>query len=66
MLIIRLLSALNDRARVTDEGQTTTEYALVLTAVAAVVALFGAWAIETNKVTKLFDVVFERVIGSLS
>jgi len=62
-LRLRNLCSRPDRS---DRGQTTTEYAIVLTAVAGMVALFGLWAQDTDRIGQLFDAVFDRIVGTLS
>jgi Flp pilus assembly pilin Flp len=44
-----------------ERGQTTTEYALVMLAAAAVAGLLLAWATKSHGVSKLFDAVIEKV-----
>jgi hypothetical protein len=68
-LLLQLWIRLTDRLHALgpdDAGQTTTEYAIVLTAVAAMVGLFGLWARDTDRIGKLFDAVLDRVTGTLS
>jgi hypothetical protein len=51
------------RRRLTGtEGQTSTEYALVLLGAAGVALLLVAWAGQTDRIGKLFDAVFDGVI----
>lgn len=45
-------------------GQTTTEYALVLLGAATVAMLLTAWAGQTNRIGSLFDAVL-RSVGNL-
>ena len=47
---------------VRQDGQTSTEYALVLLGAAGVALLVGAWAGQTDKIGSLFDSVFDGVI----
>ena len=49
-----------------ERGQTTTEYALVLAAVAGLVGLFAAWATTSGQVSALFDAVFGALISGIS
>ena len=46
-----------------DAGQATAEYALVLLGAAAVALLVLAWATKTNQISKLFDVVLKEIVG---
>ena len=49
-----------------DRGQSTAEYALVLLGAAAVAMLLVAWATKTNRVTRLFDGVVDKVLEQVS
>ncbi len=60
-LSVRLHLALSRRLR-PDDGQTSAEYALVLLGAAAVALLLVAWAKDSNKLGKLLDAVFDRII----
>ena len=42
-------------------GQTTTEYALVILAAAAVAGLVLAWATKSHAITRLFAGVIDKV-----
>jgi len=51
------------RRRSTGEaGQTSAEYALVLLGAASIALLVGLWAKNTDRVGKLFDVVFDDLV----
>jgi hypothetical protein len=50
-------------ARRDDRGQSTAEYALVILGAAAVAALLVAWASQTNKVSRLLDVILDSIIN---
>lgn len=50
-------------ARRDDRGQSTAEYALVILGAAAVAALLVAWASQTNKVSRLLDVILDNIIN---
>jgi hypothetical protein len=50
----------------TDAGQTTAEYALVLLAAAAIALLLLAWAGGTDAIPRLFNAVLDRVLGSIA
>jgi Flp pilus assembly pilin Flp len=45
-----------------ERGQTTSEYALVMLAAAAVAGLVLAWATKSHAITRLFDGVIDKVI----
>ena len=45
-----------------EHGQTTTEYALVMLAAAAVAGLLLAWATKSHGISKLFDAVIEKAL----
>ncbi len=45
-----------------EHGQTTTEYALVMIAAAAVAGLVLTWATKTHSISKLFDVVLDKIL----
>lgn len=49
---------------ISQAGQTTTEYALVLLGAATVAMLLTAWAGQTNRIGSLFDAVL-RSVGNL-
>lgn len=53
------------RAIVTDSGQATTEYALVLLGTAVIALLVIAWATDgggAGRIGELFDSVFSNVL----
>jgi Flp pilus assembly pilin Flp len=45
-----------------ERGQTTSEYALVMLAAAAVAGLVLAWATKSHAISDLFDSVISRVL----
>ena len=52
------------RVRVSDRsGQTTTEYALVILAAAAIAVALIAWARSTGKLPAFFDHIIDRIVG---
>ena len=51
------------RARLTERGQASAEYALVLLGAAAVALLIVSWATKSNKIGELFDAVLDRLKG---
>lgn len=66
-LLARRLQALALRLRLAGErGQASAEYALVLLGAAAVALLVVGWATRTNKVGKLLDLVFDKVLGQIT
>ena len=50
-------------ARSDERGQSTAEYALVILGAAAVAALLVAWASQTNKISRLLDVILDNIIN---
>ena len=60
-LFLRCWIATFERARRSESGQTTAEYALVLIAAAAIAGLVLAWATKTHAVSGLFDKIVNRV-----
>jgi Flp pilus assembly pilin Flp len=66
-LTLRLLTALT-AARRDEEGQATTEYALVLLGAAVVALLVVGWATTgggAGKIGELFDRVIDNVLDRL-
>lgn len=61
-LLLRLWLAISVSPDRGEAGQTTTEYALVMLAAAAVAGLVLAWATKTHAISRLFDVVINKVI----
>jgi len=49
---------------VRDQGQTTSEYALVILAAAAVAVVLIAWARSSGRLPAFFDSVSDQVAGS--
>jgi Flp pilus assembly pilin Flp len=45
-----------------ERGQTTSEYALVMLAAAAVAGLVLAWATKSHAISDLFDSVISKVL----
>jgi hypothetical protein len=45
-------------------GQTTAEYALVILGAAALATLLITWATNSHAITKLFDTVIGKILGS--
>lgn len=50
-------------ARLTQRGQATAEYALVLLGAAALALLIVSWATNSNKIGELFSAVLDRLKG---
>lgn len=53
-----------DRIR-SEAGQTTAEYALVILGAAALATLLIAFATRSDVIGRLFETVFERVLGDV-
>ena len=51
--------------RVSQRGQATAEYALVILAAAALAGLLLAWASSTGRVSRLLTAVLDAVIGQV-
>jgi hypothetical protein len=51
------------RRRLSERGQASAEYALVLLGAAAVALLIVSWATHSNKIGELFNAVLERLKG---
>ena len=47
-----------------EEGQTTSEYALVILAAAAVAVVLITWAHSSGKLPAFFDQIIDNVIGN--
>jgi hypothetical protein len=50
------------RTFLSEAGQTTAEYALVILGAAAVATLLIAWATKSHAIGKLFDEVIGKVL----
>jgi hypothetical protein len=50
------------RAVVTEAGQTTAEYALVILGAAALGTLLLTWATKSHVIGKLFDTVIGKIL----
>ena len=61
---VAVVHARGARAR-GDSGQATAEYALVLLGAAAIALLLAAWAVQSGKVTDLFDAVLDKIASQL-
>ena len=49
--------------RLSERGQASAEYALVLLGAAAVALLIVSWATKSNKIGELFNAVLDRLKG---
>jgi Protein of unknown function (DUF4244) len=61
-VLLRIWITINARLSPGESGQTTTEYALVMLAAAAVAGLLLAWATKSHGISRLFDAVIEKAI----
>ena len=61
-LLVRVWIALTRPREVSEAGQSTAEYALVMIAAAAVAGLVLMWANKTDLVGKLFNTVIDKVL----
>ena len=52
------------RTEAAELGQTTAEYALVILGAAALATLLITWATNSHAITKLFDTVIGKILGS--
>lgn len=52
------------RVLLSERGQTTAEYALVILAAAAVAVVLIAWARSSGKLPAFFDGIIDQVAGS--
>jgi Flp pilus assembly pilin Flp len=60
--MVRLVAFIQSRVR-SERGQTTTEYALVILAAAAIALVLLAWAKSSGKLPAFFDEVIDRITG---
>jgi hypothetical protein len=61
-LLVRVWIALTQPRELSEAGQSTAEYALVMIAAAAVAGLVLMWANKTDLVGKLFNTVIDKVL----
>jgi hypothetical protein len=61
-LLVRVWLAVVARVDRSELGQSTTEYALVMLAAAAVAGLVMSWATKTHAVSRLFDSIIGKVL----
>ena len=60
--MVRFVAFIQSRAR-SERGQTTTEYALVILAAAAIALVLLAWAKSSGTLPAFFDDVIDRITG---
>jgi Flp pilus assembly pilin Flp len=48
-----------------ERGQSTAEYALVILGAVGVASLLIAWAMRSNAISKLFDVIVNKVLSKV-
>ena len=53
------------RDRLSERGQATAEYALVILGAATLAGLVLAWASSTGRVSRLLNAVLDAVIGQV-
>ncbi len=51
--------------RLSERGQATAEYALVIVGAATIAGLVLAWAAGTGKISRLLNAVLDAVIGKV-
>ena len=61
-VLLRIWLTINARLAPSERGQTTTEYALVMLAAAAVAGLVLAWATKSHAISRLFDTVIDKAL----
>jgi hypothetical protein len=54
------------RARTDERGQSTAEYALVILGAVGLASLLLAWAVKSNAIAKLFDVIVNKVLSKVT
>lgn len=60
--MLRIAAWIQSRLR-SERGQTTTEYALVILAAAAIALVLLAWARSSGKLPAFFDEIIDRITG---
>jgi Protein of unknown function (DUF4244) len=61
-LLLRIWVTVVHRAEMSERGQSTAEYALVMIAAAAVAGLVVMWAHKTNLISSLFGAVIKHIL----
>lgn len=54
-----------ERSRHDQRGQSTAEYALVILGAVGVASLLIGWAVKSNAISKLFDVIVNKVLSKV-
>jgi len=54
------------RARADERGQSTAEYALVILGAVGVASLLLTWAVKSNAISRLFDVIVNKVLSKVT
>ena len=62
VFLLRMWITISARLSPGEHGQTTTEYALVMLAAAAVAGLLLAWATKSHSISRLFDAVIDKAL----
>jgi Protein of unknown function (DUF4244) len=62
VVLLRMWITMSARLSRGEIGQTTTEYALVMLAAAAVAGLLLAWATKSHGIAQLFDAVIRKAL----
>lgn len=62
VVLLRMWITISARLSPGEHGQTTTEYALVMLAAAAVAGLLLAWATKSHSISRLFDAVIDKAL----
>ena len=62
VVLLRMWITISARLSSGEHGQTTTEYALVMLAAAAVAGLLLAWATKSHAISRLFDAVIDKAL----
>jgi Flp pilus assembly pilin Flp len=60
--LLLIWMSIQSRLACDERGQTTSEYALVMLAAAAVAGLVLAWATKSHAISDLFDSVINKVL----
>jgi hypothetical protein len=55
-----------ERTRNDERGQSTAEYALVILGAVGLASLLLMWAVKSNAIAKLFDVIINKVLSKVT
>lgn len=55
-----------ERTHNDERGQSTAEYALVILGAVSVASLLLMWAVKSNAISKLFDVIINKVLSKVT